>query len=218
MVVLEGRIEFRTDDADAPPLVGEAGATVFLPCGVAHSFQVTSPTARFVALTAGRTGRPLFTDFVAAMGTPADRPEMPEPVAIDPGEVARVRAAHGIEVLGPPPAPLDSSDLATRLASLCRLGRRLGGRSLIRTSGSAWLRIPQRSRPGTSGGDRRRGRSADRELARHALHTVDEGRRQPVRFAGDLEVGELAEISSNIIWISRRARLAPRQKCGPPAP
>jgi hypothetical protein len=32
---------------------------------------------------------------------------MPAPVEIDPGHVAAVCARHGIEVLGPPPAPLD---------------------------------------------------------------------------------------------------------------
>jgi hypothetical protein len=44
---------------------------------------------------------------VAALGVPTDPHALPEPQPIDPGAVAEVCAAHGITVLGPPPAPLD---------------------------------------------------------------------------------------------------------------
>jgi hypothetical protein len=39
-------------------------------------------------------------------GDPTDPSALPEPIEIDPGQVAQVCAEHGIEVLGPPP-PLD---------------------------------------------------------------------------------------------------------------
>jgi hypothetical protein len=44
---------------------------------------------------------------VAALGTPTDAPTMPEPTYIDPARVAEVNAGFGIEILGPPPAPIN---------------------------------------------------------------------------------------------------------------
>jgi hypothetical protein len=44
---------------------------------------------------------------VATLGDATDDARIPEPVEIDPGHVAAVCADHGIEVLGPPPPPLD---------------------------------------------------------------------------------------------------------------
>jgi len=84
-----------------------AGAVVTLPAGVPHTFQVTSSTATFLTVAGGRREHASFDVFVAALGEHIDEPTQPEPVAIDPGHVAEVAAAHGIEILGPPPAPLD---------------------------------------------------------------------------------------------------------------
>jgi uncharacterized cupin superfamily protein len=107
VVVLEGEMVFRSGDDE---LVGREGAVAVLPRGVPHTFQVLSPTARFLSVTASGSGHPRFDRMVAALGTPTDEARLPEPGPIDPAEVARVNAAHGIEILGPPPAPLDEED------------------------------------------------------------------------------------------------------------
>lgn len=104
MVILDGEIVFRSGDIET---VAQPGATVHLPHGVPHTFQVLSDTARMVSITASRTTPPKFAEMVAALGDHTDEPVLPAPMDIDPVEVAAVCAAHGIEVLGPPPAPLD---------------------------------------------------------------------------------------------------------------
>lgn len=104
MYVLEG--EIRLDIGDSS-VVATAGTVASLPHGVPHVFQVVSERARFLTVTAGRQSAPSFDRFVQALGTPTDPTALPMPVEIDPGHVAQVCAEHGIEVLGPPPAPLD---------------------------------------------------------------------------------------------------------------
>lgn len=104
MYVIDGQI--RVDLGDSS-IEATAGTVVSLPHGVPHVFQVESPTARFLTVTAGRRAAPSFDQFVRALGTPTDPMFLPGPTDIDPGHVARVCAEHGIEVLGPPPAPLD---------------------------------------------------------------------------------------------------------------
>lgn len=104
IVVLDGEIAFR---AGGKETVAKSGSTVFLPHGVPHTFQVLSPTARFTSITASRRQAPDFDVFVAELGEATDSPVLPEPVEIDPGHVAAVGGRHGIEILGPPPAPLD---------------------------------------------------------------------------------------------------------------
>jgi hypothetical protein len=74
---------------------------------VPHSFQVLSDTARFIDVTGATDGAPRFDQMVSTLGLPVAEPTMPAPMDIDPGEVAEVCAAHGIDILGPPPAPLD---------------------------------------------------------------------------------------------------------------
>ncbi len=46
-----------------------------------------------------------FDVFVDEMGDDLDEPVLPAPVDIDPGHVAAMCDAHGMDVLGPPPAP-----------------------------------------------------------------------------------------------------------------
>jgi len=84
-----------------------AGAVVALPAGVAHTFQVTSAEATFLTVAGGRRDAATFDVFVAALGQPTATAALPDPIEIDPGHVAAIAAAHGIEILGPPPAPLD---------------------------------------------------------------------------------------------------------------
>jgi quercetin dioxygenase-like cupin family protein len=105
MYVLHG--EIRIDLAPDESTVVSDGAAVSLPHGVPHTWQVLSENARFLTVNAGRSGQPSFDQFVAALGTPTDPSNLPDPVTIDAAEVARVCADHGIDVLGPPPRPLD---------------------------------------------------------------------------------------------------------------
>ena len=90
---------------DGGEVVG-AGATVVLPSGLPHTWQVISEQARFLTINAGRRHSPSFDRFVSALGQPTDPGELPAPVDIDPGRVAQICAENGITVLGPPPPPL----------------------------------------------------------------------------------------------------------------
>lgn len=103
MIVLDGEMVFRSGDTETR---AKTGATVFLPHGVPHTFQVLSDTARFTTVSARHGGAPRFDRMVAELGTPTANALLPSPTEIDPTEVASVCSAHGIEVLGPPPAPL----------------------------------------------------------------------------------------------------------------
>ncbi len=60
-----------------------------------------------LTVASGRRTAPSFDRFVAELGVPTDPGQLPDPMVIDPGHVGAVGAAHGIEILGPPPAPLD---------------------------------------------------------------------------------------------------------------
>jgi quercetin dioxygenase-like cupin family protein len=103
-VILEGEIAFHSGEY---PRFAAAGGIAFLPHGVPHTFQVTSPFARFTCVTASRTAVPRFDQMVTALGQPTETPHLPEPGYIDATVVADVCRAHGIEVVGPPPPPLD---------------------------------------------------------------------------------------------------------------
>jgi quercetin dioxygenase-like cupin family protein len=103
MYVIDG--EIRLDLGDESQVV-TGGAVVSLPHGIPHVFQVLSDQARFLTVTSGAKAHPSFDVFVQALGVPTDPTALPAPIEIDPGHVARVCADHGIEVLGPPPAPL----------------------------------------------------------------------------------------------------------------
>ncbi|MGI9596156.1 MAG: cupin domain-containing protein [Acidimicrobiales bacterium] len=103
VVVLDGEVEFRSGDNTT---VAKAGACAYLPHGIPHTFQVLSPTARMLSVTSSAGLAPRFDRMVAALGTPADTPIIPPQTEVDPGPVALINAEHGIDVLGPPPAPL----------------------------------------------------------------------------------------------------------------
>lgn len=105
VVVLDGEVEFRSGDSAT---VATAGACAYLPHGIPHTFQVLSETARMLSVTSSAVLAPRFDQMVTALGTPTETPAIPAQTEIDPGQVALVNAEHGIDVLGPPPAPLPS--------------------------------------------------------------------------------------------------------------
>lgn len=96
--VADGEVWFACGDAEE---VHTTGATVWLPRGLPHQFQIRSDTARVFQVTTPAQ----FERFVATLGRPAPGPTQPEPEEIDPGHVAEVCAQFDIQVLGPPPAP-----------------------------------------------------------------------------------------------------------------
>jgi len=98
--VLDGEVRFTSGEVET---VGGVGTTVFLPKQRPHQFQVLSETARVFQVTTPAQ----FGDFVRTLGTPAEAAALPTPVEIDGARVAEVCAQFQIQVLGPPPPPLD---------------------------------------------------------------------------------------------------------------
>lgn len=80
-----------------------AGAFVFGPRDVPHTFIVSSEQARFLLVTepAG------FEGFIRALAAPAPGPQLPPFPAAPPDmePVLRAAAEHGLEILGPPGIP-----------------------------------------------------------------------------------------------------------------
>jgi quercetin dioxygenase-like cupin family protein len=103
-VVLSGEVAFHTGDDRV--LIG-AGGIAFLPHGIPHTFQVHADIASFVCVTGSRARAPRFDQMVTALGAATATASLPAPGPIDPGRVADVCLEHGIQVLGPPPPPLD---------------------------------------------------------------------------------------------------------------
>jgi mannose-6-phosphate isomerase-like protein (cupin superfamily) len=98
--VLEGEL---TIWVGGKTVVAGAGAFVFGPRGVPHTFVVSSERARFLLVTepAG------FEGFIRALGVPATAPEIP-PAPSAPPDMAPVLAAaaeYGLEIVGPPGIP-----------------------------------------------------------------------------------------------------------------
>ena len=98
--VLEGELTFWVggEGIDAP-----AGAFVYGPAGIPHTFVVSSEQAHFLLVTepAG------LEQMVRAVGTPAPEPVIP-PVPTEPPDMAPLMAAAaaaGIEIVGPPGIP-----------------------------------------------------------------------------------------------------------------
>ncbi len=98
--VLDGEVTFWVG---GEVIVAAAGAFVFGPKDIAHTFIVSSDEARFLLVTepAG------FEDFMRACGEPAPRLEIPPPPAEAPDfeGLARTAASFGIEFVGPPGIP-----------------------------------------------------------------------------------------------------------------
>ena len=98
--VLEGEL---TIWVAGTTVVAGAGAFVFGPRDVPHTFIVSSERARFLLVTepAG------FEGFIRALAVPAAAPEMPPAQTAPPDMEPLLRAAadHGLEILGPPGIP-----------------------------------------------------------------------------------------------------------------
>ncbi|MGH1493757.1 MAG: cupin domain-containing protein [Acidimicrobiales bacterium] len=103
IVVLDGEVRFEC--GGDVKTVG-AGGLAYFPHGHPHTFQVLSESSRMLNITASAAVTPIFDDFVDALSTPTDSVDLPPQTEIDGGRVAEVGARHGIQVLGPPPAPL----------------------------------------------------------------------------------------------------------------
>jgi quercetin dioxygenase-like cupin family protein len=98
--VLEGSITFWVG---GETFEAGAGAFVYGPRDVPHTFTISSSEARFLLVT-GPAG---FDAFMRAAGEPAPSATIPphaEPPA-DPAPLVQLAAGHGIEILGPPGIP-----------------------------------------------------------------------------------------------------------------
>jgi quercetin dioxygenase-like cupin family protein len=98
--ILEGELAFWVGGRR---IEASAGAFVYGPRGIPHTFMVTSAQARFLVGVepAG------FEDFVRALAEPARTRTLP-PHTVQPPDPARLTAAaaeYGIEILGPPGLP-----------------------------------------------------------------------------------------------------------------
>ena len=96
--VLEGELRVRVGEDERR--LG-AGETALAPKGVPHSYRVESPQARWLVSTA----RGDFERFVRELSRPAASPGLPPQEPPTPQQVdrlARLAAAHGIELVGPP--------------------------------------------------------------------------------------------------------------------
>jgi quercetin dioxygenase-like cupin family protein len=101
--VLEGQLTFWVG---GETVVAEAGAFLYGPRDVPHTFVVSSDRARFMLVTepAGMEG------FIRALGTPAAAAELPTTPTPPPDmdRVMRAAADYGLDILGPPGIPADS--------------------------------------------------------------------------------------------------------------
>ena len=98
--VIEGELTFWVG---GDVVIAPAGSFVYGPRDVPHTFIVSSDEARFLLVTepAG------FEAFMRAVGTPAERLEIP-PAATEPPDVeglTRLAATYGIDIVGPPGIP-----------------------------------------------------------------------------------------------------------------
>jgi mannose-6-phosphate isomerase-like protein (cupin superfamily) len=99
--VLEGEIAFTLGDETR---IGRPGTFVYIPRGVAHTFQIKSETARWFGVGIDGTLDQWFFE----TGEPAQARTLPPPSAAPPDEraisaiVASLKA-YGTDTLGPPP-------------------------------------------------------------------------------------------------------------------
>jgi quercetin dioxygenase-like cupin family protein len=92
-------------EGEVTALVGDeridlsAGDYLFAPRGIAHSYVVRSERARML-VTLSPSG---IEELFVSLGAPVDGAEPPTDAVMPPmDEMARLFAAHGVEILGPP--------------------------------------------------------------------------------------------------------------------
>lgn len=87
-LVLEGTLRLLVDGEEYE---ASAGSGAVLPAGRPHGFVVTSEAARYLTLHHG----PAFERFTTAAAEGGDTPDLPR--------LTEIAAAHGIDIIGPPP-------------------------------------------------------------------------------------------------------------------
>jgi quercetin dioxygenase-like cupin family protein len=88
-----------------------AGDFAFMPKGVPHAYLVRSPLLRAL-VTYAPAG---FEAFFLEAGEPVDDLRFPPPPVLrDPGHVGRRLAAYGVEIVAPPPFPVDDGGPSRR--------------------------------------------------------------------------------------------------------
>jgi mannose-6-phosphate isomerase-like protein (cupin superfamily) len=96
--VLEGELTVWAGDAE--PVVLGPGEFFNAPHGVPHTYRATSTEPAVSLVTSAPSG---FAAFVREAGVPAERHELPVlDGPPDAERLARIAAAHGITLLGPP--------------------------------------------------------------------------------------------------------------------
>lgn len=97
--ILEGVLRLKVGDAER---VLKAGDWAVAPKGVPHAFTAVSPEGvRLLTLTAG----PDFEGLLRDASRPAEGPGLPEAIEPTPemqADLARIAAAHRIDLIGPP--------------------------------------------------------------------------------------------------------------------
>jgi quercetin dioxygenase-like cupin family protein len=80
-----------------------AGSFVYGPRGVPHTFDVTSPVARFLLVV--EPGG--FENFLRALAVPATARTLPPPTVLPPSldRIMAAAAQYGLEIIGPPGIP-----------------------------------------------------------------------------------------------------------------
>ena len=81
-IVFDGELRFFTGGTE---FTAGAGGFAYLPHGVPHTFQVLSPTARLLNVTASRSAMPRFDEMVAELGVPTEATVIPQPSPSTPG-------------------------------------------------------------------------------------------------------------------------------------
>jgi quercetin dioxygenase-like cupin family protein len=101
--ILEGRVSMFGDDGRIDL---EAGDYFFVPRGVVHAYRVRSERARMlVTITPSGTEQ-----LMVSLGVPVTGSEPPTETVMPPmPELVRLFAAHGTEIIGPPPSLDDVS-------------------------------------------------------------------------------------------------------------
>jgi quercetin dioxygenase-like cupin family protein len=95
--ILDGQVTFLVGDER---IDAEAGDYCFVPRGVTHAYLVHSERARMLVTISPSGTEQLFV----SLGVPATGSEPPAEAVMPPmPELVRLFAAHGTEILGPPP-------------------------------------------------------------------------------------------------------------------